>query len=340
MQESAGPRLGATLSPQGLKPPGDCDRPLERFIVERALAGTAPGAHGDGRTIALVIEGGGMGGSVSAGMCLVLEALGLVNAFDMVVACSSGALNGAWTAAGQSAQGTTNYIDLATREFMNPWRLAIGRAPIDFSLLFERVAVHRKPILAAGRAAGPRFFCLATSVTTGKVRAFGDFKSNEELLRAVRASCTLPVLGGPPIEIDGDRWVDGGLIESMPYASAFGLGATHALVLRSREAGYRKAPYGRLELAVVRWKQRELLEGVRARPGLYNAEAQVLEDAMAAGREDLVQITPSSAEDRVDQMERRHEKITAGVRAGAAAAGKVFANEPVDVLWRPVAYTA
>jgi predicted patatin/cPLA2 family phospholipase len=309
------------------------------MVVARAEAGTAPGAHGDGKTLALVIEGGGMGGSVSAGMCLVLEALGLVNSFDMVVACSSGALNGAWTAAGQSAQGTTNYLDLATREFMNPWRLALGRAPIDFSLLFERIAVDRKPLLAEGRASGPRFFCLATSVTTGQVRAFGDFQSNQELLRAVRASCTLPVLGGSPIEIDGDRYVDGGLIESMPYASAFRMGATHVLVLRSRETAYRKPPYGFLSRAVVRWKEPSLLEAVRARPGLYNDEAQALEEAMAAGREDLRQITPAGAEDRVDQMERRHEKIVAGVRAGAEAAGRVFAREPVDVLWRPVAYS-
>jgi predicted patatin/cPLA2 family phospholipase len=189
-------------------------------------------------------------------------------------------------------------------------------------------------------ASGPRFYCIATSVTTREVRAFGDFSSDEELLLALRASCTVPVLGGSPIEIAGDRWVDGGVIESMPFATAFGLGATDALVLRSRDPGYRKDPYGRFELAVVGRREPGLLEAVRARPGRYNDEAGELERATAEGRPDLRQITPANSADRVAQLERDHARLAAGLRAGARAAARIFARTEVDLLLEPRPYAA
>jgi hypothetical protein len=37
-------------------------------------------------------------------------------------------------------------------------------------------------------------------------------------------------------------------------------------------------------------------------------------------------------------MERDQKKLAAGIRAGAAAAGRMFASQPVDVIWQPSAY--
>lgn len=332
-----GGRLSRQLTPADLRPSTDFENELERAVVERAETGGAPGRHGDGRTLALVIEGGGMGGTVSGGMCVALEALGLIRSFDLIVACSSGALNGAWAAAGQAAQGTTNYQDLASREFMNPWRLMWGKPPIDFALLFNKIAVHRKPLSPEALAGGPRFTCIATSVTTGELHVFTDFESQEELLLAIRASCSLPVLSGPPIEVNGDRYVDGGVIESMPYNTAFRMGATHVLVLRSREPEYRKTQYSRFELRMVALKERGLLEAVRARPGLYNHEAEELEKAASDARANLRQINPVAGE-RVAQMERDPARLADGVRAGSRAVARVFAVGEIDLLWQPRPY--
>ena len=60
----------------------------------RVAASPAPGD--DGLRIALVIEGGGMRGVISAGMALALDELGLVPAFDAVYGASAGAITGAW----------------------------------------------------------------------------------------------------------------------------------------------------------------------------------------------------------------------------------------------------
>jgi predicted patatin/cPLA2 family phospholipase len=326
-------------SGQMLRRPADSASETGRIVLERAEAVSLPGQRSDPHRVALVIEGGGMGGAVSAGMCVLLEAVGLVASFDMIVACSSGSLNGAWTAAGQAAQGATNYEDLATRDFINPWRLAFGRAPINMALLFGQLARDRKPLSPEALARGPAFTCLATSLDTGELVAFGDLvTSPDRLLTAIWASCNLPVLAGAPVEIDGVRYADGGLIESMPFASAFRLGASHVVVLRSRWPEYRKTPYGRLSITLSRRAHPRLGDLVRERPRLYNEDAEHLEQAMAMGRSDLLMVALPDATGAVGQLERDRATIIRGVQAGAAAAAAEFCTGPVELHWQPRVY--
>jgi hypothetical protein len=144
--------------------------------------------------LALAIEGGGMGGAVSAGMCVMLDALGLVQSFDVVYGSSSGALNGLWTAAGQASLGATNYEDAASREFISTLRLLRGRPIVDMRFLFEEIASRVKPFSPDGLAAGPELRVLACSLERREAAVLRDFVSPAETLAAVRASCALPAL--------------------------------------------------------------------------------------------------------------------------------------------------
>ena len=63
-----------------------------RLVQERARSGSRPGHRDDQYRIALSIEGGGMRGTVSAGMALALHESGLVSAFDAVYGSSAGAI--------------------------------------------------------------------------------------------------------------------------------------------------------------------------------------------------------------------------------------------------------
>ncbi len=55
---------------------------MVRVLGARTQAGSLPGERRDGFRVALAIEGGGMRGTISAGMALALDELGLVPAFD------------------------------------------------------------------------------------------------------------------------------------------------------------------------------------------------------------------------------------------------------------------
>jgi hypothetical protein len=58
--------------------------PVLEAVWERARSGSKPGQRRDAYRIALAIEGGGLRGSVTAGMASAVTHLGLADAFDMV----------------------------------------------------------------------------------------------------------------------------------------------------------------------------------------------------------------------------------------------------------------
>jgi hypothetical protein len=88
---------------------------------------------------------------------------------------------------------------------------------------------------AAVLASPVEFHPLATDAATGQSTDLRPLcGSPAELRLALRASAALPLLAGPPVQLDGRRFYDAGLSESVPYRTALAQGATHVLVLRSR----------------------------------------------------------------------------------------------------------
>jgi predicted patatin/cPLA2 family phospholipase len=304
----------------------------------RLAAGSRRGARTDQAVIALAIEGGGSRGVISGGMCLLLEKAGLIDAVDVIYGTSSGALNGSFTAAGQAALGSTNYLDTANPQFANPLRMLTGRAVIDFDFLFNELISNRKPYDIEGLAAGPCFRALGVDLTTSTMQVLRDFSSVEELMAAVRVSCSLPLLSEAPVSFRGTPMADGSLIESMPYATALAEEATHVLVLRSRPAGFRKEHYPRALIEFARRKGHPAIAPLmQARPDRYNAEAEYLE-RIAGNDPSVLQIAPLQGTATVGQIELSGRAIRQGLVAGASAAAAAFGLPPVDVLWQPEVY--
>ena len=307
--------------------------PVLALILERAAAGSVPGARSDPHVVCLAIEGGGMRGSVSAGMCVVLEAAGLVGSFDRIYGCSAGALNGAFTASGQAALGATTYMDSADRRFIDLRRLIRGRPVVDLDLLFEELLASGRPFSAEGLARGPEFRALAVSPRDGGVRVLRDFRDTDELLGAVRASCSVPMVSGEPPPFRGERLLDGGFVESVPYRAALREGATHVLVLRSRPAAYRLAPVGRLVELAARQMHPDLAPLVAARPQRYNRDADELArlSSQPPGRAPVAQVDVAPDHRLVDHLSTDVERIRACVRLGAAAMASLVLREPAGL---------
>ena len=67
------------------------------------------------------------------------------------------------------------------------------------------------------------------------------------------ASSRMPWAGGPPVEIAGRRYVDGGLGSAIPVAEALAAGATHVLVLQTRPHGVPRRSASRVaDVLIVR----------------------------------------------------------------------------------------
>jgi len=208
-------------------------------IRRRAETGSQPGRRRDGDRVALVVEGGGMRGVVSAAMTAALERLGLTPCFDLVVGASAGAINGAALLGGVAQAGAAMYHGpLASRSFVNPARVLRGRPVIDVGYVLkyasDRLDAARHDRVVAGAAS---IHCVATAVETAETVVFSGMRTKQELWDAILASSRMPWAGGAPVVIGGRRYLDGGLGAPIPVAEAIAAGATHVLALQTRPHG-------------------------------------------------------------------------------------------------------
>jgi predicted patatin/cPLA2 family phospholipase len=207
-----------------------------KVLAERAHAGSAPGRRDDGLRIALGIEGGGMRGTISAGMAYGLHEMGLTSAFDAVYGSSAGAINGAWLLSA-NPEGLRGWTDPAFAQALISWRAMLRRRPvIDVETLVEEVYVREFPMDFASVVANPvEYHPLATDAVTGQATDLRPaLGSPAEFRLALRASAALPFLAGPAVTLRGRRFYDAGVAESVPFRTPLAQGATHVMVLRSK----------------------------------------------------------------------------------------------------------
>jgi predicted patatin/cPLA2 family phospholipase len=234
--------------------------PVSELLHARAASGSAPGERRDPHRIALVVEGGGMRGVVSAGMTAALERLGLTRCFDFVVGASAGAFNAAAFIAGVACQGAAAYSGpLASRAFVNPARVLRGRPVIDVDYALNYTTpdlddARHERVLQSPIA----LHCVAVSVETAQPVVLSGMHTRRELWDALMASSRAPGAGGPPVEIGGRRYIDGGLGAAIPVAEALADGATHVLVLQTRPHGVPRKGVSRIADRLIERQLRRL----------------------------------------------------------------------------------
>lgn len=287
--------------------------PVAEVLLERLAAGSQPGARRDGHRVALVLEGGGMRGVVSAGMTAALERYGLTPCFDLVVGSSAGAINGAALIAGVAREGAATYCGpLASRSFVNPARVLLGRPVIDVNSILSYTANgldsgRHERVLSSPIA----LHCVATGVESAGPVDLSGMATVRELWDAVLASSRMPWAGGPPVEIDGRRYLDGGLAAAIPVTEAVAAGATHVLALQTRPQGVPRKSASRIGDRLIERHLRTLnpalVTAYRDRVPSYE---RLVEDIARWSREGggppyVLGIRPGAGTPVVSQLERR-----------------------------------
>jgi predicted patatin/cPLA2 family phospholipase len=292
----------------------DPHHPVLRVLGERAQTGSAPGSRNDRHRVALVIEGGGMRGVVSAGMTCALERLGLTDSFDLVVGASAGAFNGAALIAGLASHGPVTYAGpLASRAFVNPARILRGRPVIDveYALNYNSAdidAARHERVLDSPIP----LHCIAVDVETARPADLSGMRTRRELWDALLASSRTPWAGGPPVEIARRRYIDGSMGAAIPVAEALTAGATHVLVLQTRPLGVPRKSVSRIADVLIERQLRRLNPALVA---LYRERLPWYERTVddigrrsrdaAAGPPHVLGLRPPAGSPVVGQLERR-----------------------------------
>jgi predicted patatin/cPLA2 family phospholipase len=78
---------------------------------------------------------------------------------------------------------------------------------------------------------------VATSVSQQRAILLRGARSRYGLFLRLKASARIPFLAGPPVCVEGESCLDGGLFASIPFRQALDDGCTHVLALLTRPAG-------------------------------------------------------------------------------------------------------
>jgi NTE family protein len=182
---------------------------------------------------AFVLAGGGARGAAQVGMLQALVASGIVP--DAVYGASVGAINAAGFAGDPTAAGVERMEELwrtVTRDdvfpqgrFPTPWRF-LQQRPSAFSNEGVRRIIRSGLRFENIEDSPLRLEVVATSLTDGRPRWFTRGPAEPAIL----ASAALPALL-PPVEIDGEAFIDGGVVDNVPIGRAIEQGARRIFVL-------------------------------------------------------------------------------------------------------------
>jgi NTE family protein len=181
---------------------------------------------------AFVLGGGGVLGAHEVGMLKALAEAGIKP--DLVVGTSVGAINGACVAAdpdgaaawlGQVWQGDALRQAFSETVIGQVARLARSGTHLHSIEPLRQMLEQALPVHDFADLRLP-FHCVAASIE----RAHAHWFSSGPIVPAVLASCAVPGLL-PPVEVDGEHYFDGGLVDSIPVGHAVSLGAGTIYVL-------------------------------------------------------------------------------------------------------------
>jgi predicted patatin/cPLA2 family phospholipase len=241
-----------------------------------------PGARADGFRVALAVEGGGLRGIVSAAMLSAFEDIGMGNAFDVVYACSSGAVNSAYFLTGDTWYPLSIYYDdLASKRFLDFGRALRGRPVMDLSFALDEIVEIAKPLNYPRVRSSPiPLRIMVTDVDTLQTRLAADFSSDDDLRSALRATMWLPLAVPGATAYRGYRAIDGGVLKAHPFLIAQRTEVdppTHILSLSTRPMGSMRPG--------VSWLNRYVGYRLnRLRPGLGASHIQSILEYKAARR--------------------------------------------------------
>lgn len=231
----------------------------------------------------LVLEGGAMRGLFTAGVIDVLMENGVE--FDGIIGVSAGACFGC------------NYVSKQPRrayrynlKYCNDPRYCSIRSLIKTGDMFGAdFCYHELPeeldIFDSETFINSSmdFYVVATDIETGKAvyKKMTDCKGEE--LEWIRASASMP-LASRIVEIDGGKYLDGGIADSIPLEQFQRMGYEKNVVVLTQPDGYTKSP-NKLMPAIKRVFKNypKLIEGMSNRHLVYNNSIGYVKNQRNAG---------------------------------------------------------
>lgn len=257
-------------------------------------------------SIGLVLEGGGMRGVYTAGVLQFFAEQELY--FPYIVGVSAGACMAASYISRQQHRNRAVNIGYAK----DPRYISIRnyfrtRELFGMDFIFDEIPNKLIPFdYETYWAAKEQFMVGTTNMETGQAVYFNCSGNQEDTLKVLRASSSLPFIA-PIVEYKGLKLLDGGIVDPIPVRQAEKDGYAKNVVVLTRNKGYKKKPNQFPNIVRRSYKlYPEFVETMLSRHNIYNDTIDYIEQSEKEGKRFVIRPQlPVS----VGRMERNPKKL-------------------------------
>lgn len=261
----------------------------------------------------LVLEGGSFRGIFTAGVLDCMLDNGI--SFPYVIGVSAGSGNAVNYIAGQ--RGRTQKVIM--HENADPYfgleQMMKSKKLLDLDKMLFGYAYDQIPLdFDAFFKSGTESEFVVANCETGLAEYLSPDGTHDRLLNLCKASCSVPVIS-QPVEIDGSYYLDGSIIDSIPYRRAMKKGCEKVVAVLTRMDEETPTDYSKMKLILnLCYKNRfpKVAEVMINRKNAYDKQMKGLKTLEKAGRAFVIRPEVPS----IGHFENDNEKMNEFYRHG------------------------
>ena len=270
--------------------------------------------------VGLILEGGGMRGSFTAGVLDFFMEKELE--FKDCYGVSAGSCHGCNYISkqiGRSLEVSTKF--LKDKRYCGMYSLLTTGDLFGVKMSYDKIPNVLIPFdYDAFLRCKTAFFAVVTNCRSGMAE-YKQIKDLRKDMIAIRASSSLPLVSRM-VKIGQDYYLDGGLADSIPLRESIQNGNQYNVVILTRDKDYRKEPNKLMLLHHLRYfRYQKLVKTIKNRHLMYNDTLQFVDQEAKSGR--CFVIRPQTPLE-IKRAERDEEKVKAGYQQGYETAQKQY----------------
>lgn len=265
----------------------------------------------------LVLEGGAMRGMFTCGVMDVMMENGIE--FDGAVGVSAGAAFGVNYKSGQIGRAIRYNTRFCADKRYGGLRSLLTTGNIyNTNFCYEEVPLKHDVFDFVAYANNPMdFYVVCTDVDTGKAVYHKYLGREDHCFDWIRASASMPIVS-QMVQIDGRKYLDGALADSIPIRFFEKLGYDRNIVILTRPKNYTMGSFQLFAFARMKYrKYPNLVAAIENRHRIYNETLAYISRQERAGK--LLVIRPD-APLPVSRVEKDPEKLRQAYAIGRDAA--------------------
>jgi len=255
----------------------------------------------------LVLEGGGMKGVFTAGVLDFF--LDKEIEFKNIYGVSAGACTMSSFVSKQRGRALETMTDyLGSKHYMGAYSLLTTGDIFGVDFSYNLVPNYLNPFdYETFKKYEGNAYAVVTNIVTGKAE-YAKLEDMEKDLAYVRASSSLPLVSRN-VEINGNKYLDGGMADSIPIKKSEEDGNVKNIVVMTKPEGYRREKEKALAAFKARYvKYPKVYELMRDRHIVYNDTVDYIEKK--AKEKKLILLQPKN-DIYIDRLEKNPDKLTA-----------------------------